>query len=217
MKIAGKELKAVIFDLDGTLIDSTSVWKKIDQKFFNSRGMEVPANYAEEIAHIGLKEAAILTKEKYHIEGSIDDILNEWHEMSKQQYLEEISLKDHVYEYLKKLKDNGIKLAVATANKKELYEPCLKRLGIFEFFDFIADVDTVQAGKNSVKLYNYVAEMLNEKCEEIAVFEDIYIGLKTAFENNYISVAVYDKNSQKDDELKKKYSHLYINDFKELL
>jgi len=75
----------------------------------------------------------------------------------------------------------------------------------------------VNEGKSSVKLYNYVASKLNESAENIAVFEDISIGLKTAFENGYISVAVFDENAKKDDERKRKYSYLYVNSFDELL
>ena len=66
MKIINKEIKGVIFDLDGTLLDSTFVWNEVDMKFFNRRNMEIPPTYVEDIAHIGLKEAAIYTKNKYN-------------------------------------------------------------------------------------------------------------------------------------------------------
>ncbi len=217
MELCGRKIHAIIFDLDGTLIDSTNVWGNVDQSFFEKRGMNIPKNYVEEIAHIGLKEAAIFTKEKYHIQDSIESIMQEWRDASIKQYEHEVLLKPHVYDYLVKLKQNNIKLAIATANDKQLYEPCLKRLGIYDFFDFIADVDTVNAGKDSVKLYHYVAKKLNEKPENIAVFEDISVGLKTAYENGYISIAVYDEHSKKEDDLKRKYSYLFIYDFQELL
>ena len=82
MKINNKEIKAIIFDLDGTLLDSTGMWKEIDKKFFAKRNMEVPPQYAEEIVHIGLKESAILTKEKYGVKESVEEILKEWNDAS---------------------------------------------------------------------------------------------------------------------------------------
>lgn len=217
MIIANKQIKAVIFDLDGTLIDSSNIWSEIDKAFFAKRGMEIPKTYVDDIAHIGLKEAAIYTKNTYNIKESIEEIMDEWKQGTLKQYKELIQLKPHVYDLLVMLKNEGIKLAIATANSKELYEPCLKRLNIYDFFDYIGDVDEVKAGKNSVKLYDFVANKLNCKREETAVFEDISVGLKTAYENGFISVAVYDEHSKKEDELKRKFSHLFIYNFKELL
>ena len=217
MKLINKDIEAVIFDLDGTLIDSTSVWVKVDTSFFGRRNMEIPKNYVDEIAHIGLYDAAVFTKNKYHITDSIESIIEEWKELAKNEYLYNIPLKNNVIEFLTKLKESNVKIALATASDKNLYIPCLKRLKIYDFFNYIADVDIVGAGKDDVKLYNHVASILNVKPEKTAVFEDIAINLKTAYENNYIAIGVYDEHSTKEDELKIKYSYKFIKDFKELL
>ena len=65
MKICDRKINAIIFDLDGTLLDSTGIWHNIDIEFFGKRGMEIPATFAEDISHVGLKEAAVLTVNKY--------------------------------------------------------------------------------------------------------------------------------------------------------
>ena len=217
MKINGKEIKAIIFDLDGTLLDSTNVWTNVDKQFFNSRGMEIPPTYVDDIAHIGLKEAAAYTKKTYNIKESEEEIMKEWHDGTSKQYLYEVKLKPNAYELLEKLKKENIRLAIATANDRCLYEPCLKRNKIYDFFEIIADVNEVKAGKDSVKLYDYVAQKLQVERENIAVFEDISVGLKTAYENGFVSVAVYDDHSKKEDDIKRKYSHLFIYNFNELL
>ena len=95
MIINNKEIKAVIFDLDGTLLDSTNIWEEIDKAFFAKRGMEVPPTYVDDIAHIGLKEAAIYTKNTYGFNDSIEEILQEWKNASVEQYLYKVSLKEH--------------------------------------------------------------------------------------------------------------------------
>ena len=217
MKICNREIKAIIFDLDGTLIDSTFVWREVDKEFFGRRNREIPPTYLEDIAHVGLPEAAILTRTKYGVKESQEEILKEWHDSVAYKYEHQIQLKPFAKEYLDFLKKNNIKLAIATASQPDLYEPCLKRLGVFDYFITIADVNKVHAGKSSVKLYNYVADILGEKPENIAVFEDIYVGLKTAYENGFLSIAVDDVNSRKDNELKQKYSHLFIKSFEDMM
>ena len=82
MKFLGKDIKAVIFDMDGTMINSTGLWHEIDKKFFAKRGMELPKDYAQNIVHLGLKEAARFTKKTYGIKESEQEIMDEWHQMS---------------------------------------------------------------------------------------------------------------------------------------
>ena len=217
MKIANNDIKAIILDMDGTIIDSTNVWQQVDIDFFGSRNMECPKTYAEDIAHLGLYDAAIYTKEKYHIKESIDEILQEWNDFAYDYYANKIPLKDNVIPFLKKMKKENIKIALATASPKNLYEPCLKRLKIYEFFDIIVDVDMIKSGKNSPKIYDYIAKYFNLKKSQIAVFEDVVLPLKTAYNNGYIAVGVYDKKSELLDEAKRQYSYLYIKNFKELL
>ena len=86
MKICGKKIKAVIFDLDGTLLDSSFIWGDIDREFFAKRNMKIPPTYSDEIAHIGLNEAAILTSQKYCPNEKPEDILQEWKQGSKKYY-----------------------------------------------------------------------------------------------------------------------------------
>ena len=75
MKINNLEFNAAIFDMDGTLIDSTGIWHEIDKQFFAKRKMELPEDYAQHIVHLGLTQAAIYTKETYHLDESIQDIM----------------------------------------------------------------------------------------------------------------------------------------------
>ena len=132
-------IKAVIFDMDGTLIDSVGIWTKIDEDFFAKRGFNyVPQDYQEMIIHTGLEEGARLTIEKYgFVNDTVPGIIKEWRDASIYQYAHEIPLKENAKEILEYFKSNGVILALATANDRELYEPCLKRLGLDKYFNLI--------------------------------------------------------------------------------
>ena len=217
MKLLGHEFKAVIFDMDGTLIDSTDIWHAVDKNFFAKRGMELPSDYAQHIVHLGLTQAAVYTKETYHLKESVEDIMQEWHDMSIDMYRYTVGLKDGVAELLDLLKKNGIKMAIATANDEPLYKPCIERLGIGSYFDAIADVNTAKEGKQSAKIYLDLAEKLGSEPQNTLVLEDMPTCVKTAFNSGFLTVAVYDKASKEYDDEKKDNSLLFIHNFYELL
>ena len=217
MKLLNHDIKAVIFDMDGTLIDSTGIWHEIDKEFFAKRNMELPPDYAQHIVHLGLTQAAIYTKETYHLNESIQDIMKEWHDMSIDMYKYHVSLKDGALELLKLFKSNGIKMAIATANDEPLYRPCIDRLGIGDYFDEIADVNTAKEGKQSAKIYLDLAKKLGSEPQNTLVLEDMPTCVKTAFKSGFLTVAVYDHASKAYDQEKKDNSHLFINNFFELL
>lgn len=217
MKLLDHDIKAVIFDMDGTLIDSTSIWHEIDKAFFNKRNMELPSDYAQHIVHLGLTQAAIYTKETYHLDESIEDIMKEWHDMSIDMYKYHVPLKEGALELLKLLKKNNIKMAIATANDEPLYRPCIERLGIEGYFDAIADVNTAKEGKQSAKIYLDLANKFGSEPQNTLVLEDMPTCVKTAFKSGFLTVAVYDNASKEYDQEKKDNSLLFIHNFSELL
>ena len=217
MKLLGHEIKAVIFDVDGTLIDSTGLWHEIDKLFFAKRGMDLPKDYAQKIVHLGLRKAAELTKELYGIKETPDEIILEWRQMALEMYHNDVELKPGARMLLDILKSNGLKLSIATANDAELYMPCIMRLGIGEYFDFVADVNSSKEGKNSSKIYLELTEKMASKPENTLVLEDMPTCIKTVYDAGFVTVAVYDKASEKFDEDKKKNSHLFVNNFQELI
>ena len=217
MKINNLEFNAAIFDMDGTLIDSTGIWHEIDKQFFAKRKMELPEDYAQHIVHLGLTQAAIYTKETYHLEQSIQDIMKEWHDMSLDMYKYHVELKPGALELLELFKKNNIKMAIATANDEPLYRPCIERLGIGKYFDEIADVNTAKEGKQSAKIDLDLASKMGFEPQKTLVLEDMPTCVKTAFKSGFITIAVDDNASKSYVEDKKKNSHLFINNFFELL
>lgn len=217
MNILGHEVDSVIFDMDGTLIDSTGIWHEIDIKFFAERNMELPEDYAQHIVHLGLKQAAKYTKETYHLDDSIADILKEWHDLSLDMYKNHVELKPGAIELLEVLKKNKVKMAIATANDEELYMPCIDRLGIGKYFDFIADVNSSQEGKQSAKIYLDLTKLMNSKPENTLVFEDMPTCIKTVHNSGFVTVAVYDNSSKAYEKEKRNNSDLFINNFNEFL
>ncbi len=209
--------KAAIFDLDGTLLDSMHVWSKIDRDFLALRGIDVPDDYMLAVAHLGAYQTAVYTIDRFGFDSTPEELISEWMKMAVDFYTNEVTLKKGGYEYLESLYNSGVKLAVATANDKILYEPALKLTGIEKFFSAVVNVDEVERKKGFPDIYWLACEKMGVSPSDSVVFEDIYLGICGAKDGGFRAVGVYDDTSAYDTEKIRERADLYINDFTELL
>ena len=90
----------LLFDMDGTLIDSNGVWKNVDREFLARRGIAYTHAYYEGVAHTILPLAAKFTKEYCRLTESCEEIIAEWMEMARDAYAH-VTVKPGVRAYLK--------------------------------------------------------------------------------------------------------------------
>lgn len=216
-KIKEMKFKCAIFDLDGTLLKSTDVWAQIDIEFLRKRGIEVTKEFMEAIKTKNFKEGSEYVVERYGLNERPEDIVKEWFDMAIAAYTHNIDLKPYAREYLCELKNAGIKLVVATASDRLLYEPCLKRNGIYDLFDDFTQSDEVERGKGFPDIYIRAAEKCGVSITDCVVYEDILKGVCAAKDGGFTTVAVYDKSSEKSWEEIKQYADMAIYDYSELL
>lgn len=188
-------IKAVIFDLDGTLIDSMWIWEQIDIDYFNKIGLPMPLNLKDEINHLSFHDTAVYFKNTFGIKKSVDEICNEWNLMALDYYSNKVSLKPGALNFIKKLSVNNIKIALATSNSKTLLEAALNHTGIMEYFDVITTTGEVNNGKNHPDVYLLAANKLQTSPNECLVFEDILEAIQGAKLAKMKVCAVYDKYS----------------------
>ena len=210
-----KNIKAAIFDLDGTLIDSMWVWDKIDQDYLNSHGLIVPTDLKDKINHLTFNETALYFKKEYNIPDSTEMIVNCWNSMAFDLYSNNISLKNGAIELLDYLKASNIKIGLATSNSKVLLNAALKSTNTLKYFDCITTTDEVGKGKTNPDIYLLTAKRLGVSPTECIVFEDILEAVAGAKKADMKVIAVYDKASNYQKDALIKTSDKYINDFHE--
>lgn len=174
--------RAALFDLDGTLLDSNHVWRDVDARFFAARGVALPGeDYARAVQGMSFRQAAEYTVRRYGLNESAEAVMDEWMRMTSEEYALRVRLKSGARGYLRRLKRGGVKLAVATANRAELFMPTLEREGVAELFDaFCTSAEVGDAGKADGALYRLAAQKLGVAPEDCAVFEDVLEGVKGA-------------------------------------
>ena len=212
-----KNIEGAVFDLDGTLLDSSWVWEKVDEKFLGDRGFQVPDDYVDEISPLGAERAAVYTIERFGLNEDKDDIVREWIEMAKKEYATEVVCKPYAKEFLEELHKLNIKMAVATSSDRELFMKTLESEGILKYFQKIVTVDEVERGKGYPDIYEEAARRIKVNPHKCLVFEDILAGVTGASLGEFNVVAVFDEKSKHNWEKIKSISKYSINDYKELL
>lgn len=198
-----KDFKGHIFDLDGTLTKSNHVWSKIDEEFLGKRGIKVPEDYFKQVSAMNFEQAAVYTNVRFSLGENIQDIMNEWFDMAVYEYTNVIELCGNAGEYVRKLKEQGRKIALATASTEELYKPVLKRNGILECFDCFVSTEQVKRGKGFPDVYELAAEKLGLDAKACVVYEDIVEGIKGAKAGGFFAVACLNDHYSHDwDEMR---------------
>lgn len=210
------KIKAAIFDMDGTLIDSMWVWEKIDVEYLKKFNIEIPSDLRGDIEHLNFSETAKYFKNRFNIPDSIEDIMNDWNQMAYKHYLNDVKLKTGVKEYLQFLKSQQIKIGLATSNCTLLTETVLKRLGIYNFFDSITITDEVGKCKDFPDVYLLAAKKLGAAPSECIVFEDILTAVISAKKAGMKVIAVHDKYSITESEYLINEADKFILSFEEL-
>lgn len=197
-----KEKKAVIFDMDGTLIDSMPMWSSLDVKYMNSIGIEPRPDFHEKVRTLTISLAAEYIHEAYNTSQTPAEIEAEFKEMAYHYYSDTIPLKPGVFELVKQLAKAGYKLSVATANDISMTAACLKRLGIYEDFSAVVNCDMAGATKAKPDVFDLACERMKVSREDCVIFEDSLYAIKTAVEAGYSVIGVYEASqSDKWDEI----------------
>ncbi len=213
--IKGK--KAILFDLDGTLVDSMWMWKQIDIEFLGRYGYECPEDLQRSIEGMSFSETAVYFKERFDLPLTLDEIKACWTQMSIDKYRYEVPLKTGAMEFLKFCKEHHIRTGIATSNGREMVDAVVHSLNIGEYLDVITTACEVNAGKPEPDIYLEVARRLQTEPSECLVFEDIPAGITAGKRAGMTVIAIEDDFSRNMKEEKLAIADGFIDNYFDLL
>ena len=210
------DIDAVIFDMDGSLVDSMWLWKSIDIEYLGRYGIPLPEDLQSRIEGMSFSETAVYFKEHFDIPDSLEEIKASWNRMAWDKYMNEVPLKPGIPEFLNGCRENGIKLGIATSNSRELVENVAEVHNLRTYFTSIVTGCDVARGKPSPDIYLEVARQLEVVPARCLVFEDIVPGILAGKRAGMRVCAVEDAYSLQSRKEKKELADYYIDNFSEL-
>lgn len=209
----------LIFDLDGTLLDSMGVWGEVDRVFLSKRGFEVTEEYTRGIKCRAILQGAIFTIEMFNLKETPEEVIAEWESMVEDKYCHELSLKKGVKEFLQYAHQCGLKICLATASSRKNSQAALSNNGVLHYFDKLLTLDDFGAeiNKNNPDIFLTAMKSVGEtdpgKC---LVFEDVYGAIEGAKKALFGTVIVQDRLSMGDFERAKDIADYMIEDWENL-
>lgn len=198
-------IEAVLFDLDGTLVDSMWMWPQIDRDFLNERGFEVPEGLKTDVDGLSMAEDAVYFKTRFNLPDSCDELIDIWNNMALHHYENDVHLQPGAQEFLEYLRRKEIKAGVVTSNSRVLCEAALKSNGVEDYFGAVVTSEDVTHGKPDPEGYLLAANRLGADPHACVVFEDLPAGLTAAHAAGMMAIAFEDE-----------YSHAYIDEKQDL-
>ena len=212
-KVPVQNMGGVILDIDGTVLDSMSIWQDAGVRYLASQQIEAEPGLAEKIYYMSIPEAALYMRTRYGLEQSVEEISQGIKDVVRDFYYYEAPLKAGVKEFLQKMSDRNIPVVAATASDEDHLEHAFTRLGIRQYFEYIFTCAQAGAGKQSPAIYHMAAGFLGRNPEELYVFEDALYAIQTAKLAGYHTVGVYDEESKEDQEMIREEADIYMESF----
>ncbi|MBQ4067166.1 MAG: HAD family phosphatase [Clostridia bacterium] len=208
-------IKYAIFDVDGTLLDSMQMWINFGSDYLRSKGVDFPPDIDETIQYFSLRETAEYLSANFGI-GTADEIEEDARRVTREFYFEKVLPKEGVHAFLKMLRENGVRMYVATATYSSLIRPALERLGLLEFFEGIVTCSDVGHGKDKPHIFMAALNAIDGEIESAWVFEDAMHAAKTAKAAGFSVCGVYDLTEKDNKEALRELCDIYTESFSAL-
>lgn len=205
-------MDGVIFDIDGTLLDTMGVWHDAGARYLKTLGIQAEPGLGDLLFEETVESGAVYMIEHYGLDKTVEQVADGIDAEMNQFYFTEAEFKPGARELLEKVKALGIPMTIATSTHRECYEGALKRLGVMDYFPVTFNCTEVGATKSEPKIFYDAAEYLGTEPEHTWVIEDGLYSVRTAKAAGFRTVGVYDSTSEKDQEELKELSDRYYLD-----
>ena len=216
MKNFRQDIKGVIFDVDGVLLDSMGIWTDLGARYLVSIGKTPEEGLAEILFSMSMEQGAEYLREHYSIGLTAEEIGTGLQDMLRDFYYYEVQARPGAQQLLQAVSSAGIKITAATSSPREHIERALERNGLLSYVDRMFTNAEIGKSKHSPDIYDAAAGHMGTAPGETCVFEDSLYALRTAAAAGYHTVGVFDSKGESDQEGLRGSAEIYIHELCEI-
>jgi HAD superfamily hydrolase (TIGR01509 family) len=192
-------IKAVIFDMDGVMIDSEPLWEKTEHILLARRDKQYTPDYRDQIVGLNQNDSGKLLIDTFKLNEKVEDVISERVEILTEIYKEELEVVTELIPLLNLLRESNFKLAVASSSPMRVINFVLDMLSLHEYFPIVVSGECTEDGKPHPAIYLHTADRLEVKPSECVAIEDSINGVRSAKAAGMYCIAVPDKRLSQEE------------------
>ncbi len=190
-------IKGIIFDVDGTILNSMPMWENVDELYLRSLGVEAEEGLSDKLYTMNMEQAANYLIENYGLGLTVREVIAGIEAQVKNFYETRVPLKNGVRDFLTEFRERRLPMMVATAGERKFVDAAFRRLGIAPWFSGIVTCTEMGTDKRNPDVFLAAALQMDLEPSQVLVFEDAWHAIQTAKRAGFPVAAVYDQSNDK--------------------
>jgi HAD superfamily hydrolase (TIGR01509 family) len=204
-------IQAVLFDVDGTLLDSNSIWQRLPYELLRLYHIDTSVDLGQDLASLSLKQGAGYLKKRFDLNASADTLYAQMLGLLQDFYARKVELKPGMKQVLDYLHEKKIPMAIVTSGSAEMDILAFERLQILDDFAFFLDCSKLHTDKGKPEIYLEACNRLNVPVQDCLLVDDANYALIAAKKAGLKTAGVWDENTYDSQEERIQFCDICID------